>query len=103
MARASIWQQKFDRADNFIVSRPVTVRGVDLIPGDPFDKTTVTTRTLRQLFESRKLKIAITDVQSSSGKEVRHIGRGRFAVFQDGRRITDQPMTKDEAEAYAAG
>jgi hypothetical protein len=40
-------------------------------------------------------------VQKASGLEVRHIGRGRFAVFDGGERITD-PMTRQEAEAELA-
>lgn len=100
MSRTSIWTDKFDRANDFIVSRPVKVRGVMLIPGDPFDKTTVTTRTLRQLFESRKLRVS----QSANENNliVKHIGRGRFAVFKDGERLTTEPMTREEAEAYAS-
>ena len=32
-----------------------------------------------------------------------HIGRGRYAVnTMDGTRVTDQPMTKEEAESVAA-
>lgn len=99
MARPSIWLDKFDRGNDFVVFRPVKVRGVVLVPGDQFDKTTVTTRTLRQLFESRKIKVS----QISNDKDliVKHIGRGKFGVFKDGARLTDQPMTREEAEAFA--
>lgn len=99
MARPSIWQDKFDRGNDFVVLRPVTVHGIVLTPGDPFDKTTVTTRTLRQLFDQRKIKVG--QIANEMGLIVKHIGRGRFGVFKDGARITIEPMTREEAEAFA--
>lgn len=99
MARPSIWLDKFDRDNDFTVSRAIKVRGVMLSPGDPFDKTTVTTRTLRQLFEGRKLRIS--QVANDQDMIVKHIGRGKFGVFKSGVRLTDLPMTREEAEAFA--
>lgn len=57
MARPSIWQQKFNRDDLFVVNREFILNGVNQIPGSVFDKTLVTTRTLRQLFDQRKLRL----------------------------------------------
>jgi hypothetical protein len=99
MARPSIWQDKFRSDNDFVVLRPVKVHGIVLTPGDPFDKTTVTTRTLRQLFDSRKIKVS--QVANDQALIVKHIGRGKFGVFKDGERITIEPMTREEAEAYA--
>jgi hypothetical protein len=108
MSRPSIWNAKFDRDQDFVVSKPFRVRGIDLVAGDTLDKTMVTTRTLRQLYESRKIRVAT--VKSNPDNEfqpadrtIRHIGRGRFAVFRGETRITEQPLTKDEAVAYAEG
>lgn len=106
MSRPSIWNAKFDRSKDFVVSKPFRLRGIDLVAGDPLDKTMVTTRTLRQLYESRKIKVAtITDTDPDqafqpSDRTVRHIGRGRFAVFRGETRITEQPLTREEAEQY---
>lgn len=105
MSRPSIWNAKFDRSQDFVVAKPFRVRGIDLMAGDPLDKTMVTTRTLRQLYESRKIRVATfkSDPDNEfqpADRTVRHIGRGRFAVFRGDRRITDQPMTKAEAEQY---
>lgn len=104
MSRPSIWQDRFDRDQDFEVLKPFRASGIDFDRGEPFDKTLVTTRTLRQLYDSRRIIVATnsTPVTISGAKTVQHIGRGRFAVFQDGKRITDIPMTKDEAEAHAA-
>jgi hypothetical protein len=129
MARTSIWNVKFDRNQDFVVAKPFRVRGIDLVAGETFDKTMVTTRTLRQLFESRKLEVATvtttasttsghgftikhlrklkveTGATSSSapsgGLTIQHLGFGRYAVFKGDVRLTPEPLTKAEAEAYA--
>jgi hypothetical protein len=103
MSRSSIWNAKFDRANDFIVSKPFRVRGIDLVAGDAFDKTMVTTRTLRQLFESRKLKVATVPIPAQPLPfRVKHIGAGRFGVFHGDERLTAEPLTREEAEADAA-
>jgi hypothetical protein len=48
-------QEQFDRDRSFTVRQPVTVSGRFFSPGEPFDKTLVTTRRLRQMFEQRRL------------------------------------------------
>ncbi len=101
MARPMIWQDRFDRSNDFVVLRPVTVHGVALTPGDPFDKTTVTTRTLRQLFDQRKINVS--QIANDQGLIVKHIGRGKFGVFTDGKRLTVEAMTREQAEAFARG
>lgn len=105
MSRPSIWNDRFDRSQEFVVQKPFRLQGVDLVAGDPLDKTMVTTRTLRQLYESRRIKVATVSIDPAeefqpADRTVRHIGRGRFAVFRGDRRVTDQPMTKAEAEQY---
>jgi hypothetical protein len=39
------------------------------------------------------------DASHPDGLHIHHIGRGRWAVFLDDQRVTNEPMTKDEAEA----
>jgi iron only hydrogenase large subunit-like protein len=105
MSRPSIWNAKFDRNQDFVVSKPFRVRGIDLVAGETFDKTMVTTRTLRQLFESRKLKVATIPSSPTTapagGLTIQHLGFGRYAVFKGDVRLTPEPLTKAEAEAYA--
>ncbi|WEX10284.1 hypothetical protein [Chelativorans sp. AA-79] len=59
MARAT-WRHAFDRDRDFIVRRQLTIGGKTFAPGEPFDKTLVPTRRLRQLFDSHR--IIYTDV-----------------------------------------
>ncbi len=42
---------EFDRGMDFIAVRPFTCAGIKLTPGQKFDKTTTTARTLRQLYD----------------------------------------------------
>lgn len=58
MARASIWLDKFNRDAEFVATKPIRVNGVDLRPGDPLDKTALSTRTLRVMYDSRKIKVS---------------------------------------------
>lgn len=58
MARASIWLPKFDRDAEFVASKPIRVNGADLRPGDHLDKTALSTRALRLLYEARKIKVS---------------------------------------------
>lgn len=108
MSRPSIWLDRFDRDQEFEVRRPFRAAGVDFNRGDTFDKTLVTTRTLRQLYESRRIQVATNSPAPPPEPpvlplRVRHIGAGRFGVFRGDDRLTEEPMTREEAEAYAAG
>jgi hypothetical protein len=47
------WRKTFDPERDFTVRRPVTVGGQKFAPGDAFDKTLVTRRRLRQLYDQR--------------------------------------------------
>lgn len=47
--------RNFDRDAEFVVLRPLTVGGVDLRPGDPFDKSRASLRTHQLLFAQRKI------------------------------------------------
>lgn len=49
---------EFDRDCNFITVKPMRFSGVDYSPGQPFDKTQTTTRRLRQLYDTRYLRMA---------------------------------------------
>lgn len=57
MANASIWLKKIDREQDFLANKPMRVKGTDFLPGQPFEKSLVSTRRLRQLYESRKVKM----------------------------------------------
>ena len=48
-------REEFNRAREFIAARVFTMSGVDHQPGDPIDKTLATTRTLRQLYDLRRI------------------------------------------------
>lgn len=45
----------FDRERDFVAQRDFTLHGVNLKKGDPIDKTTCSTRTLRLVFEARAI------------------------------------------------
>lgn len=45
--------QRFNRDCDFTVNRKLRLNGVDLDPGAPVDKTLLTTRRLRQLYDQR--------------------------------------------------
>jgi hypothetical protein len=58
MARAT-WRNSFERDKDFVVfRRPLTISGATFVAGDPFDKTLVPTRKLRQLFEGHRIIFA---------------------------------------------
>jgi len=50
--------EQFDGDRDFVVVRGIPVSGHRFDPGDLFDKTLVTTRLLRQMYEQRILKFA---------------------------------------------
>lgn len=101
--------EPFDRARDFTVVRPFTLDGRALAPGEAFDKSLLTTRRLRQLFDQRRLAMAPKLTASTSGAsaadgrvyEVKHMGFGKYVVTRDGEPCTKR-MTKDEAEATLA-
>ena len=51
-------QPEFSRDRDFLVARAIKAQGRSFNPDEPFDKTLVTTRRLRQLFEQRFIKFA---------------------------------------------
>ncbi len=57
----------FDPDRNFITSKAMAVSGKRLGPGDPFDKASVTSRRLRQLYEQRTIQF--TDDESRTEGE----------------------------------
>lgn len=50
-------REPFDRDREFTVTKGFTLHGRDFGPGDPFNKYLVTTRRLRQMFDSRLIKM----------------------------------------------
>jgi hypothetical protein len=49
------FRNRFDPDREFTVRKRLTLGGVTFYPGDPFDKTLVNTRRLRQLFDHRTI------------------------------------------------
>lgn len=49
------WRYGFDRQRDFIVRLPMTVGGKSFAAGEPFDKTLVSDRRLRLLYDSRRI------------------------------------------------
>ncbi len=47
------FREKFDRDRDFVMSRSLPVSGRSFDSGESFDKTLVTTRRLRQMFDAR--------------------------------------------------
>lgn len=110
MAR-SVWDN-FDRDDDFFVARPFKIDGVEHAAGAVFNKHTVSTRLLRQLFgagEIRSVQLSRMagypiPVASETGPapaplaplDIRHVGRGRFVVFRGDDRLTGL-LSRDEA------
>lgn len=61
MARTPIALKPFDRNADFLVKRELKIQGRIFRVGDPLDKTLLTTRRLRQLYELRNLVVAPPD------------------------------------------
>lgn len=57
MARASIWNKKFDRNDEFVVRRGFVLNGSAMNSGDAIDKSQLSDRRLRQLYDTRRVEI----------------------------------------------
>lgn len=57
MARARLFLPTFDREAEFVVKKPFKIHGQALRPGDAFDKSSVTTRRHRQLYDTRKIAL----------------------------------------------
>jgi hypothetical protein len=116
MARASIWLKKFNRDAEFVVSRAFLLSGNEMRPGQPFNKTLVSVRMHRCLYDHRKIQMVdrliprvvvapLVPVPPPSGltetliaRTVAHVGRGKFVVMRGEVRLTEL-MTKDEAES----
>lgn len=59
--RTSISLKPFDRNNEFIVKRELKIQGQVFRNGDPLDKSSLTTRRLRQLYELRSIVAAPPD------------------------------------------
>ncbi|MBL4800151.1 MAG: hypothetical protein JKY50_22360 [Oleispira sp.] len=56
MRNFKVWLKRFDPALNFVVAKStLTVAGDKLSLGDPIDKTKLTPRQLRLMYDSRKI------------------------------------------------
>jgi hypothetical protein len=75
MANRNLWVRPFDREREFRVRRKITLGDKTFSPGDVFDKSLVTTRRLRQLFDERVLLFnddAIDHYKVSTLTSLRH-------------------------------
>lgn len=54
-------REVFDRDRNFVTTRPLPVSGRSFGPNEPFDKTLVTTRRLRQLYDQRAIAYPVEE------------------------------------------
>lgn len=76
MARSNRFPEPFDRDREFIALKSFTIDGKPYDPGSTIDKTRLTTRRLRQLYESsRYIKMIDAQVQSNES------GMPEFANF----------------------
>jgi len=57
MARIGTLRDTFDRDMDFVATKAFKLSGAPFIPGQNFDKTLVTTRRLRQLYDGRYLRM----------------------------------------------
>lgn len=59
-----IWLPKFDETREYVVNKPLlSVAGRMFFAGDPFDKSLVSTRRLRQLYEFRKIALTKEEIK----------------------------------------
>lgn len=55
---ARFYREPFNRHRDFVLSRPLTIQGASLGIGDPVDKSKLTDRRLRQLYDTRMIDYA---------------------------------------------
>jgi len=85
----AIWLPKFDAAAKFVARHRFKLMGVLYLAGDPIDRTTITDKKLRQLYENRKVlavdgKNPVYDIENAMGwryitKDGKRIGKGMRA------------------------
>jgi hypothetical protein len=110
MANASIWLKAFDRERDFLAHKPMRVAGADFLPGQPFDKSLVSTRRLRQLYDSRKVVMVPKDAPAAvapveipeNWRDLPWIPKvkGGESLRTVASLLTDKPL-KNKAEAFA--
>lgn len=58
---------------------------------------------VHQLENAAGASLRVSPMTETVGeKEIRHIGRGKYAVYSNGERLTDLPLSKDDALRAAA-
>lgn len=96
------WRNKFDLERDFVVRRALTLGGTKLAPGDHFDKSLVSVRRLRQLFDQLTIMFAGDKpgaiVRSPNDAYRRRHGE---AAFDDGFE-PERPFTADELASESA-
>ncbi len=66
MSKTALRREPFDPAREFAVNKRIKFNGNSLGHGDSFDKSAVTTRTLRQLYDNRTLVMTTTVADAPS-------------------------------------
>lgn len=73
--KRAIWLPKFSADAAYVVRGDMTIGGRLFKAGEPFDKSAVTTRRLRQMYESRKLyAVAETEDEPAPEAEIEAAG-----------------------------
>ncbi len=70
------YREPFDRERDFVTSRSLPVSGRVFTPGERFDKTLVTDRRLRQMYEQRILNVEpkkLDDAEKSTSKRAQRV------------------------------
>lgn len=63
-------REKFDRERAFEANRLIRCNGVEFVPGQSFDKTLVTTRRLRQMYDNRDLRMSEKQEPENNGIDI---------------------------------
>lgn len=101
-----IWLAKFSQTYDYLVNKNnFSCNDKTYNAGDDFDKTDVTIRRLRQLYESRKIIVKepnidlTTDEQSDTIiPEIRKVGTAWMGVFVGEKQIGKSVRTQEEAQ-----
>lgn len=94
---------KFCPEDDFLVNRyNFSFAGKGYGYREPFDKTSVSIRKLRQLFDARLIvpvEQPLTKEDVSATFEIRQAGPAWLKVYKDGEQIGKAVRTREEAQA----
>lgn len=112
--RVPLWPEPFDPDAEYVARKDIRIRNEPVRAGTPIDRTTLSDRRLRQLYDARMVVRAelvpsdrrqqprevqqVVDKGPSRELRIQHRGGGRWWVM-DGDLLVSGPWTKEEAEA----